>query len=44
MVGAKVASFGYVQKENATAMQEALQEYGPLATAITVVGSFYYYT
>ncbi|KAK4011765.1 hypothetical protein OUZ56_020879 [Daphnia magna] len=44
MVGARVSSYGYIQSKNATAMQLALQEYGPLATAITVVGSFYYYT
>ncbi|KAI9558062.1 hypothetical protein GHT06_014815 [Daphnia sinensis] len=43
MVGAKVSSFGYVQSMNATAMQLALQEYGPLATAMAVVGSFYSY-
>ncbi|EFX87400.1 hypothetical protein DAPPUDRAFT_312328 [Daphnia pulex] len=43
MIAAKVSSFGYVQSNNATAMQLALQQYGPLAVAITVVPSFYSY-
>lgn len=43
MIAAKVSSFGYVQSNNATAMQLALQKYGPLAVAITVVPSLYSY-
>ena len=31
MIGAKVSSYGYVQAKNATAMQVALQKYGPLS-------------
>lgn len=43
MVEATVSNFGYVQSQNATAMQLALQEYGPLAVAMTVINSFYSY-
>ena len=43
MVAANVSNYNYVQTKNATAMQLALQKYGPLATAMTVVTSFYSY-
>ncbi|XP_046647089.1 ervatamin-B-like [Daphnia pulicaria] len=43
-IGAKVSSFDYVESKNATEMQIALTKYGPLAVAITVVGSFYSYS
>lgn len=43
MTGAQVASYDYVQSNNATAMQVALMEYGPLATALTVIESFFDY-
>lgn len=43
MTGAQVASYDYVQSNNATAMQVALMEYGPLATALTVIESFFAY-
>lgn len=43
MTRAKVASFGYVQANNATAMQVALKKYGPLSVAIAVVTPFYSY-
>lgn len=44
MVGAKVASYTKVQVKNATAMQTALVNYGPLAVAIGVINSFQYYS
>jgi hypothetical protein len=43
MVGAQVSTYGYVQSNNPAAMQSALQRYGPIAVAITVVQSFYSY-
>ncbi|KZS11247.1 Uncharacterized protein APZ42_024011 [Daphnia magna] len=43
MVGARVSSSGYVQPKNETAMQLALQKYGPLAVAMNVIPSFYGY-
>lgn len=43
MIAANVLKYSYVQTKNATAMQVALQKYGPLAVAITVVNSFYSY-
>jgi hypothetical protein len=43
MVGAQVSTYGYVQSKNPAAMQSALQQYGPIAVAITVVPSFYSY-
>ncbi len=46
MIGVKMSTYGYVQVQcnNATAMQVALQKYGPLAVAITVVNPFYSYS
>ena len=44
MIGAKVSSYGFVQAKNATAMQVALQKYGPLSVAITIAKSFYSYS
>ncbi len=43
MVGAQVSTHDYVQSKNATAMQLALQQYGPLAVAINVINSFFSY-
>ncbi|XP_057379755.1 uncharacterized protein LOC130702104 [Daphnia carinata] len=40
MIGAKVSSFSYVKANDVVAMQEAMQTYGPLAVAMTVVNSF----
>lgn len=42
-VGAEVVTYDYVQTKNPTAMQVALEKYGPLASAMTVVPSFFYY-
>ncbi|XP_057381601.2 procathepsin L-like [Daphnia carinata] len=44
MVGAKVSSFAAIPAKNVTAMQGAIQKYGPIAVAITVINSFQYYT
>jgi hypothetical protein len=44
MIGAKVSTYGYVQSNNARAMQIALQKYGPLAVAIAVVTPFFSYS
>ena len=48
MVGAKVSGYTTIQAKNATAMQTAMQTYGPVAVAqavaITVINSFQYYT
>ena len=42
-IEARVNTFNYVAAQNAPAMQVALQKYGPLAVAMTVVNSFYNY-
>ncbi|XP_046647113.1 zingipain-2-like isoform X1 [Daphnia pulicaria] len=42
-VETKVSTYGYIQSQNATAMQAALQQYGPIAVALNVVDSFYGY-
>ena len=44
MVAGKVASYGYVQSNNAVAMQVALQKYGPLSVAIAVANPFFSYS
>jgi hypothetical protein len=44
MVGAKVSGYTKIQAKNVTAMQTAIQSYGPIAVAITVINSFQYYT
>jgi hypothetical protein len=44
MIGAKISSYGTLPALNAANMQAALQSYGPLAVAMTVVNSFYSYT
>lgn len=44
MVAAQVYSYAAVQVKNATAMQVALQKYGPLSVAMTVINSFQYYS
>ncbi|XP_059351618.1 cathepsin K-like [Daphnia carinata] len=44
MVGAKVSSFAAIPAKNVTAMQAAIQKYGPIAVAITIINSFQYYT
>ncbi|EFX87410.1 hypothetical protein DAPPUDRAFT_312319 [Daphnia pulex] len=44
MIGAKVFTYGYVPSNNATAMQIALQKYGPLAVAIAAVNPFFSYS
>ncbi|XP_057381189.1 uncharacterized protein LOC130703753 [Daphnia carinata] len=43
MLGATVSSYGYVTSNSSASMQSALQKYGPLAVAITVVNSFNLY-
>lgn len=43
MSAAKVSSYGSVISNSPASMQSALQKYGPLAVAITVVNSFYSY-
>lgn len=43
MVGANVSSFKYVKPNDVVAMQEAMEKYGPLAVALTVVNSFLSY-
>ena len=43
MISSKVATYGYVASKSPSAMQSALQKYGPLAVAITVVKSIYSY-
>jgi hypothetical protein len=46
MIGAKIASYGsvtYLTAKSAAGMESALQRYGPLTVAITVVNSFYSY-
>ena len=44
MVGAKVSGYTAIQAKNATAKQTAMQTYGPVAVAITVINSFQYYS
>ena len=43
MIAAKVSTYGYVQSKNATAMQVALQKFGPLSVAIAAVSPFFSY-
>ena len=43
MVAAQVLKYDYVQSKNVTAIQLALQKYGPIAVAMNVVNSFFSY-
>ena len=42
-IGARISSFHYVTANDPVAMQNAVQDYGPIAVAFAVVSSFYYY-
>jgi cathepsin K len=43
MSASKISQYGTLATPNATNMQSALQTYGPLSVAITVINSFYSY-
>ncbi|XP_046457569.1 ervatamin-B-like [Daphnia pulex] len=43
MIGARISAYGYLETPNAANMQAALQIYGPISVAITVVSSFQNY-
>ena len=43
MVGAQVSTYNFVAENDAVAMQVALQKYGPLTVAISVVNSLISY-